>query len=123
MRAYPREIEADLLPSIDIHDWHQGKMSSRRLLLLVDKIQANPDSMLARERRDGDWSLEEYLRAAQINELRRLRADNAAIHAQQKMSVTTVDSPSQREEVEKDSERVRDVRAHLMSQMRGKKTT
>lgn len=98
-------------------------MSSRRLLLLVDKIQANPDSMLARERRDGDWSLEEYLRAAQINELRRLRADNAAIHAQQKMSVTTVDSPSQREEVEKDSERVRDVRAHLMSQMRGKKTT
>jgi hypothetical protein len=121
MRFYPREIEADLLGiggGIDIHDWHQGRMSSRRLLLLIDKIQSDPDSMLARERRDQDWSLKEYLEAGLVNELRRLRADNAAIHAQQKLDVVTVDSPAQREESEEEQSRFRDVREHLLSQMR-----
>lgn len=124
MRFYPREIEGDLLAmGWDIRDWHQGRMSSRRLLVLIDKIQSDPDSLLARERRDQDWSLREYLEAGLVNELRRLRADNAAIHAQQKLDVVTVESPSQREETEKDTKRFADVRDHLLSQMRGKKTT
>jgi hypothetical protein len=124
MRFYPREIEADLLGiGIDIHDWHRGRMSSRRLLLLIDKIQTDPDSMLARERRDQDWSLEEYLRAAQVNELRRWRADYAALKGGHKMDVVTVDSPAQQQDSEGDKKRFADVREHLLSQMRGKKTT
>jgi hypothetical protein len=124
MRFYPREIEGGLLRiGQDIHDWHQGRMSSRRLLILIDELQADPRSALARERRDQDWSLEEYLQAGLVNELRRLRADNAAIGAGQKLDVVTVDSPAQRAESEEDSKRFTEVREHLLSQMRGGKTT
>jgi len=94
MRQFPREIEADLLfRGIDIHDWHQGRMSSRRLLCLIDALP--DDSAYWKERRDGDWDDRMYLLAAQVNEMRRLRADQAAIHADVKMDVDPVVSPAQ----------------------------
>lgn len=122
MRLYPNEIEADLLlRGIDIYDWYQGRMSSRRLLNLIGVLEADEDSNLARERRDHDWSLKQYLQAAQVNEMRRFRADQAAIHASHKMEVATVDSPAQTAEAEQEAEKAREVRSHIMSQLMGKK--
>lgn len=116
MRQFPREIEADLIfRGIDIHDWHQGRMSSRRLLCLIDALP--DDSTYMKERRDGDWSDQEYINAAIVNELRRLRADNAAINADFKMDVHMVESPAQAMEHENLNERSKQVRQHLLSQL------
>lgn len=122
MRQFPREIEADLLfRGIDIGDWHQGRMSSRRLLCLVEALPH--DSAYWRERNDGDWTEEEYINAAVVNELRLMRADNAAIHAKHKMDVSLVESPAQQGEKEEFTERHRQVRAHIMEQLTRKKPT
>ncbi len=122
MRQFPREIEADLLfRGIDIADWHQGRMSSRRLLVLIDALP--DDSAFWRERRDGDWSAQEYINAAVVNELRLLRADQAAIHADNKMEVNLVESPAQVRQDEELAERTRNARKHIMSQLKGGNTT
>ena len=121
MRQFPREIEADLLfRGIDIGDWHRGGMSSRRLLCLIDALEADPDkSAYCKERRDGDWSVKEYLEAAMVNELRLLRADQAAIHTSNKMDVDLVESPSQRKQDEEQAERSRQARQRVMSELKG----
>lgn len=122
MRQFPREIEADLLfRGIDIGDWHRGKMSSRRLLCLIDALPED-DTAYWRERRDGDWSAREYINAAIVNELRLMRADQAAIHTDEKMDVSLVESPAQAKQDEEMSQRVKDVRAHLKAQLTGNKT-
>jgi len=119
MRQFPREIEADLLfRGIDIHDWHQGRMSSRRLLCLIDALP--DDSAYWKERRDGDWDDRMYLAAAQVNELRRLRADQAAIHADFKMEVVPVISPAQGTADDDLKNKHDAVRSHVMSQLLGK---
>src|SRR6516164_769662 len=118
MRQFPREIEADLLfRGIDIHDWHQGRMSSRRLLCLIDALP--DDSAYWKERRDGDWDDRMYLAAAQVNELRRLRADQAAIPDEVKVEVLVVISAHQRK-ADDELKNKDDVRSHVMSQLLGK---
>lgn len=118
MRQFPREIEADLLfRGIDIADWHQGRMSSRRLMCLIDALP--DDSAYWKERRDGDWSAKEYIEAAIVNELRLLRADQAAIHADNKMDVSLVESPYQRKKDEDLAERSRLARQRIMSELKG----
>jgi hypothetical protein len=97
-------------------------MSSRRLLVLIQALESDPDSMLSRERRDGDWSEQEYINATLVNELRLLRADSAAIHAGHKMDLNMVESPTQLRSTEDLSERQRAAREHIMSQLAGKKT-
>ena len=118
MRQFPREIEADLLfRGIDIADWHQGRMSSRRLMCLIDALP--DDSAYWKERRDGDWSATEYINAAIVNELRLLRADQAAIHTEEKMDINLVESPSQRKQDEQLAERSRQARSRIMSELHG----
>lgn len=117
MRQFPREIEADLLfRGIDIGEWHRGEMSSRRLLCLIDALP--DDSAYWRERRDGDWSWEQYMTATLINEVRLSRADNAAIHAGHKMDINLVESPAEAREQEKLADRQRSVREHVLAQMK-----
>lgn len=121
MRQFPREIEADLLfRGIDIGDWHRGEMSSRRLLVLVDALP--DDSRFCTERRDGDWSAKEYLDAAIVNELRLLRADQAAIHTENKMDVNLVESPGQVQKEEELHEKAQAVRSRIMSELTATKT-
>lgn len=116
MRQFPREIEADLLfRGIDIGKWHRGKMSSRRLLCLIAALP--DDSTYQKERRDGDWSADEYLKAAMVNELRLLRADQAAIHTENKMDVSMVESPSQSRKQEEQAERARMARQRVMADL------
>jgi hypothetical protein len=116
MRQFPREIEADLLfRGVDIEDWHQGRMSSRRLLALIDALP--DDSAYLRERRDGDWSEREYMWAVLVNEIKLLRAEQAAIHAGHDMKVNMFESPLARLEQELEQERVKQLRAHVLEQM------
>lgn len=123
MRNFPCEIETDLLlRGIDVFDWHQGRMSSRRLLLLISVLLADEDSMLAKERRDGDWSESQYIAARAANEIMLLRADQAALHAGKRMDITLLQSPAQREEDDKMREKRDTARRDIMSQLKPKIT-
>ena len=56
IRLWPREIEADLQREyrINIADWHTGRLSSRRILVLLDQLSEN--SGYKREfERGGNW--------------------------------------------------------------------
>lgn len=75
-RWYAREIEADLARfyRIDIRDWFDGSMESRRLLTLLDGLP--DDSSFHRWAiRGGDWSHAEYVSARLVNEMALARAD------------------------------------------------
>lgn len=93
-------------------------MSSRRLLCLIDALP--PDSAYWKERRDGDWSDQEYIAAGTLNELRLQRADNAALHANHKMDISLAQSPAQLKKEDELGERVQEVRQHFISQLNGK---
>jgi len=56
VRTWPREIEADLQREygIDIADWHTGRLSSRRALVLLEELSEH--SAFKREfERGGNW--------------------------------------------------------------------
>jgi hypothetical protein len=54
-RQEPTAIEAELIDrGLDILDWHTGRMSSRRLLALLEHPKS-ADSPYARAMRDGEW--------------------------------------------------------------------
>lgn len=90
-------------------------MSSRRLLNLVAALP--DDSAFAKAFRDGDWSLEQYLRAATVNELRSLRVEQAAFN-QRELDMQWVESPRQIEEAEEDSEKKREIREQILKQLK-----
>lgn len=73
-RSYAAEIEADLLKiGTDIADWHQGRMSSRRLLVLLE--HGLPDeSAFKTALRGGRQSRGQRVLEEQLNEQMRLRA-------------------------------------------------
>lgn len=58
IRLWPREIEADLQRyyHLDVADWHTGRLSSRRLLVLLDQL---PDASRYKTEyeRDGNWPI------------------------------------------------------------------
>jgi hypothetical protein len=89
-------------------------MSSRRLLVLVSALP--DDSAFAQAVRQGDWSTEEYLRAATVNELRSLRVDQASLQGQ-KMDMTFVESPRQVEDREDDADEKRQIRSEILRQL------
>jgi hypothetical protein len=83
---YSSEIEADLLPGIDIHDWQRGttdehgglKLSSRRLLILLKYL---PESGAYKTALRGGYISEGELVPREIyNELARLRASYYAVN-------------------------------------------
>lgn len=83
---YPTEIESDLLPGINIHDWHRGtldqfgvlKLSSRRLLILLANLPENGAYKTAL--RGGYISTAELVPQETYNELARLRASYYAVN-------------------------------------------
>lgn len=89
-------------------------MSSRRLLNLVAALP--DDSAFGRAVRDGDWSLEQYLRAATVNELRSMRVEQAAFH-QRELDMQWVESPRQIEDSEEESENKRAIRESILKQL------
>ena len=94
-------------------------MSSRRLLALIDGLPQDPEkSALWRERMDWDWSNQQYLTATLLNEIRLLRADQAAIHAGTRMDVNLAKSPAQQREDDQMRERRDTARADIMRQLK-----
>jgi hypothetical protein len=54
-RQEPTAVEAELIDrNLDVLDWHTGRMSSRRLLALLEHPRST-DSPYARAMRDGQW--------------------------------------------------------------------
>jgi hypothetical protein len=69
-KVAPTQIESDLLlRGIDIHAWHRGSLSSRRLLVLLRWL---PDD--SAYKREGGYTEAEYMLAETHNEIARLRA-------------------------------------------------
>lgn len=91
-------------------------MSSRRLLVILECL--DDDSAYMKARRDGDWSDEEYLRAALINEVKLLRVDQAAINGD-KMEAVLLDSPAQLEAKAELEAEHNAQRAGILAQLHG----
>jgi hypothetical protein len=107
---------------LDIFDWWtaarredgQFKLSSRRLCAVIKALP--DDSAFRKATRDGDWSDYEYLVAATVNELRTMRADNAAMNGQ-KLDVAYVHSPRQAEEDALDKKQKAQIRESILKQL------
>jgi len=56
IRLWPREIEADLLREygVDVADWHTGRLTSRRVLVLLDQLSEESRYKTEFER-GGNW--------------------------------------------------------------------
>ena len=118
LREYAEDIEADLLyRGIDIFDWYQGKISSRRMLVLIRKLPV--DSAFKTALRD-DWNIDQHLSAAAVNELRAMRADLWMIHRQATLPFRPVESPQARQKREQKRAGMRALHDHLIGMMRKK---
>lgn len=119
LREYAEDIEADLLfRGIDIFDWYQGKISNRRMLLLIRKLPV--DSAFKTALR-GDWNIDQYLSAATVNELRAMRADLWMIHRKAALAYEWVESPRVQQQREKERAKVRAAHDHIGGMLRGKR--
>lgn len=74
------------------------------------------DSAFAKAYRD-DWSQEEYVEVGILNELRLMRCDNVAMHAQKQVEPFVLKSPAQLRADEDDSENKRQIRGGIMAQL------
>ncbi|WP_326704062.1 hypothetical protein [Streptomyces cyaneofuscatus] len=71
MEEHAEALEADLLRhyGTDLLDWHRGRLSSRRLAVLVKRLPR--DSALVRDLHGeaADWSVTDYLLATAVDQL------------------------------------------------------
>lgn len=81
-KRYAGQIEADLLrQGIDIGDWHTGRMSSRRLMVLL-KYPLEDDWFSRDFVRGGRQSRSQRVHEEALNEALRLRASYEAVASQ-----------------------------------------
>lgn len=75
IRRFHNEIEADLLReySIDLADWHTGKISSRKVLALLDNLSESSSYKTAYERA-GNWPVWQQMLKQAANEVTLHRA-------------------------------------------------
>lgn len=120
-RLYPGEIESDLsrYHHLDIKEWHQGRMSSRRLLTLVKHLPAESATKTAA--RHGDWTEHTYLDAATVNEIRLMRADLASIFAGGGEEPDLFRSPYQEKMIAQREQQRDQVRNTVLAQLHRKK--
>lgn len=69
IRNWPNQIEADLARyyQLDVADWHQGRMSSRKLLVLLQHLPDESEYKTEFER-DGQWPISMQMLKAVANE-------------------------------------------------------
>ena len=75
LRRFQTEIEADLLREyrIDLADWHTGKLSSRRVLALIDNLSESSSYKTTFERA-GNWPVWQQMLKQAANEVTLHRA-------------------------------------------------
>jgi hypothetical protein len=120
------DIEADLLfKGIDLFDWYQGQMSSRRLLLLIKRLPEDGAFKTAWNERlpeDGaawNWPLLAQLTAGAWNEIKAMRGDLWAFLGQETLTYKPVLQPSAVLEQEAETKAMRDMHDETMAQLRG----
>lgn len=71
MEEHAEALEADLLRhyGVDLLDWHRGRLSSRRLRVLVEHLPADSSFARAVHGEAAGWSLTEHLLAAVVDQL------------------------------------------------------
>ncbi|CAL9506839.1 hypothetical protein SUDANB38_03582 [Streptomyces sp. enrichment culture] len=82
VEEHAEALEADLLRhyGVDLLDWHRGRLSSRRLAVLVRHLPR--DSALAREVHGeaADWTATDYLLATAVDQLAEANWMFATVH-------------------------------------------
>jgi len=94
-------------------------MSSRRLLLLIERLPE--DGSFKRALRGDDWDFKTYLAAATLNETKALRADLRAMIAKEEMLYEPVLSPQQHTSREISQQQAREIHDDLIAHLRGEK--
>jgi hypothetical protein len=71
VEEHAEALEADLLRhyGVDLLDWHRGRLSSRRLRVLVEHLPADSSFARAAHGEAADWGLTEHLLAAVVDQL------------------------------------------------------
>jgi hypothetical protein len=76
-------IEADLLRyyRLDLHDYHRGLLSARRLRVLIEHLPRDAALVRAVHGEDAEWGLREHLLAIAIDQLAIGNWQFASVHA------------------------------------------
>ncbi|WP_280854241.1 hypothetical protein [Streptomyces sp. SAI-041] len=71
MEEHAEALEADLLRhyGVDLLDWHRGRLSSRRLRVLVEHLPADSSFARAVHGEQADWTVTDHLLAAVVDHL------------------------------------------------------
>ena len=102
---------------VDIFDWHQGKMSSRRLLILLEHLPE--DSAFKTAYRDGDWPLQSQLATGALNELKAMRSDLYALIGKDHFPFKPILSPGAQQAMAAKTAEIRRSHDDVMAQLRG----
>lgn len=111
------EIEADLLfRGVDVHDWHTGKMSSRRLLILLEHL---PDDSAFKMALNQDWPRTDQLATGMWNEIKAMRGDLWAFLGHEHLPFRPVLSPAAQRDQDTKQARYRAAHDEVIAQLRG----
>jgi hypothetical protein len=102
-----------LFKGIDIFDWYTGKMSSRRLLVLIERLPESGAFKTAL--RDGDWTLQEILLTAVYNQIHAMRGDGYG----EGFTFHPILSPSMERAKQEKRSVVREAHDSVIAQLRG----
>jgi hypothetical protein len=92
-------------------------MSTRRLLLLIERLPE--DGAFKMALRDHDWDFKTYIAVRSLNETLAMRADLRAMIAKDEMLYEPILSPRQHEQRETAQQEYRDIHDGLMAHLRG----
>lgn len=119
MQDCAEEIEADLyFRGIDIFDWYRGKISDRRLLVLLRYLPE--DSAFKSVMREHDWPLQEHLQTGTLNEIKAMRGDLWALLGHELLPFNPVLPPSSKRARDAKRAMVRAVHDDVIAQLRGR---
>jgi hypothetical protein len=88
-------IEADLLRyyGVDLHDYHRGRLSARRLRVLIQHLPRDAALVRAVHGEDAEWGLTEHLLAAAVDQLATGNWLFATVHTPEQASVPDRPAP------------------------------
>ena len=107
---------------IDIFDWYQGKLSSRRLLILLRYLKNDSpfkEAYLRDFPEQYDWPLEDLLTTGMWNEIKAMRSDLWAFLGQEHLPFKPVLPPSAARQKTEQESAARAAHDDLIAQLGG----